>query len=60
MGEQKIAKMVAILDQDVRHAYIWYKPLKIFSRIKLVLGLIFAQIIGDGSSTKIAKMMVLR
>ena len=49
------------IDQDGRHAHICYRPLKsASSKPSKPPGLIFAQIIGGGRSTKIDKMIVLR
>ena len=59
-GNERLLKWSRSVGQDGRHVYI-KKHLKIFfSRAEDALGWIFARIIGDGRSTKIAKRIVVR
>ena len=53
---ERFLKWAWSIDQNGCHAHIWCKPLKIFSpEPNKPWALIFAQIIGDRRSTKIAK-----
>ena len=59
LGERNIAKMVAVRWPRWPPCPYMIKPLKIFSRTEKPRGWIFAQIIGDGRSTKVAKILVV-
>ena len=59
-GNKRLLKLSRSVDQDGRHDHIWLKPLKNFyPELRMPWGWIFAQINGDGRSTKVAKRIVL-
>ena len=56
---ERLLKWAWSIDQNGCHAHIWEKPLKSSPEPNKPRTPIFAQIMGDRRSTKIAKMMVL-
>ena len=59
LGNKRLLKYLRSIHQYGHHAHIWWKSLKSSPELNKLWSLIFAQIIGDRRSNKIAKMMIL-